>query len=62
MSNCNPCETPVNTAASLTNEGELFANPSLYWTLVGSVQYLTYTQPDIAFGVNKLSQFLANPK
>jgi len=62
MSNCNSCETPFDTVASLTNEGELFANPSLYRTLVGSLQYLTYTWPNIAFGVNKLSQFLANPK
>jgi len=62
MSYCNSCDTPVDTDVSLTDEGELFANPSLYRALVGSLQYLTYTRPDITFGVNKLSQFLANSK
>lgn len=47
---------------SLTNDGEVFSQPSLYRTLIGSLQYLTYTRPDIAFTVNKLSQFMATPK
>ena len=47
---------------SLTNEGDVFPNPSLYRTLIGSLQYLTYTRPNIAFVVNKLSQYLSIPK
>ena len=48
---------------SLTDDGDLFSQPQLYRTLIGSLQYLTYTtRLDIAFTVNKLSQFMAAPK
>ena len=43
------------------DKGAAFENPSLYRSIVGSLQYLTLTRPEIAFTVNKLSQFLANP-
>ena len=62
MQHCKPCFTPVNLGVSLTNDGELFSDPSLYRTIIGSLQYLTYIRPDIAFMVNKLSQFLSSPK
>ena len=62
MQDSKPCDTPIAAGVSLTDEGELFSNPSLYRTLIGSLQYLTYTHPDIAFTVNKLSQFLSSPK
>jgi len=62
MYDSKPCATPATFGFSLTNEGEMFSNPSLYRTLIGSLQYLTYTLPDIASVVNRLSQFLAAPK
>jgi len=62
MHDSKPCDTPMAAGVSLTDEGELFFNPSLYRTLIGSLQYFTYTRPDIAFTVNKLSQFLSSPK
>ena len=62
MADYKPCENPVNLVVSLTNEGEPFVDSSLHRTIVGSLQYLIYTRPDIAFVVNKLSQFLSNPK
>lgn len=62
MYDCKPCATLTTSAFSLTNDGEVFSNPSLYRTLIGSLQYLTYTRPDIAFVVNRLSQFLASLK
>ena len=52
----------VDAGLSLTDEGESFSNPAPYRTLIGSLQYRTYTRPNIAFTVNKLSQFLSNPK
>lgn len=32
-----------------------------YRRILGSLQYLTTTQPDISFAVSKLSQFFTNP-
>ncbi|KAK4282566.1 hypothetical protein QN277_013927 [Acacia crassicarpa] len=38
-----------------------FSDPSLYRSVIGSLQYLCYTRAYIAFTVNKLSQFLHEP-
>lgn len=38
--------------------GELFEHPQLYKITIGALQYLTLTRPDIAYPVNRLSQFL----
>ena len=62
MQDCKPCVSPMNLGVSLTDKGDSFYNPSLYRTIIGSLQYLAYTQPDIAFVVNKLSQLLSSPK
>ncbi|XP_071699092.1 secreted RxLR effector protein 161-like [Rutidosis leptorrhynchoides] len=38
-----------------------FADPTQYRSLVGALQYLTITQPDISYAVNQVSQFLQSP-
>lgn len=43
---------------TLQNDGELLANPSLYRSIVGALQYLTFNRPDIAYAVNCACQFL----
>ena len=45
----------------LTSDGPAFSNPTLYRSLVGALQYLTITRPDIAHVVNSVSQFLHAP-
>uniref|UniRef100_A0A803QFQ1 Reverse transcriptase Ty1/copia-type domain-containing protein n=1 Tax=Cannabis sativa TaxID=3483 RepID=A0A803QFQ1_CANSA len=42
-------------------DGEALSNPTVYRSAIGALQYLCHTRPDIAFAVNKLSQFLQAP-
>lgn len=62
MTNAKPVPTPMSASTSLSvRDGEPLDNPAAYRTLVGSLQYLLLTRPDIAFAVNKLSQFMHKP-
>ncbi|XP_019192834.1 PREDICTED: uncharacterized protein LOC109187168 [Ipomoea nil] len=45
----------------LTGEGEPFEDPERYRRLVGKLNYLTITRPDIAFPVSVVSQFMSAP-
>ncbi|KAL5722154.1 hypothetical protein ACHQM5_005711 [Ranunculus cassubicifolius] len=42
-------------------DGALFSNVTLYRSLVGALQYLTITRPDITYSVNQVSQFMNSP-
>ena len=37
------------------------ANPTLYRSTIGALQYLTYTRSDIVFVINKLGHYLQQP-
>ena len=53
---------PLATSSTLTlHSGTTLSDPSEYRTIVGSVQCLPLTRPDIAYTVNKLSQFIHQP-
>ena len=56
-----PVHTPMVVSQHLTVAGSPFSNPTLYRSLVGALQYLTITGPDIAHAVNSVSQFLHAP-
>ena len=45
----------------LTADSSPFSDPTLYRSLVGAVQYLTITRPDMAYVVNSVSQFSHAP-
>ncbi|PRQ57648.1 putative RNA-directed DNA polymerase [Rosa chinensis] len=58
-----PVNTPMSAKHNLTTtHGALLANPSEFRALVGTLQYLTITRPDIAFAVNLVSQFMSQPR
>lgn len=44
------------------DEGEFLSDPSLYSRLVGSLNYLIITRPDISFAVEQVSQFMQAPR
>ena len=56
-----PMPTPLATNVSFVGAGTPFDDPTLYRSLVGALQYLTVTRPDISYAVNQVSQFLAAP-
>jgi hypothetical protein len=64
MVSCKGVTTPllVNTKLS-TVKGELLgpADATKYCSMVGALQYLTLTCPDISFSVNKVYQYLHFP-
>ena len=56
-----PIATPFASGIQLTNTGDPFHDPTLYRSLVGALQYLTITRPDLSYVVNSVSQFLQAP-
>lgn len=62
MLGCKPSKNPMDAASNLQHEGFIpLPQAKVYRRLIGRLQYLCYTRPDITFAVNKLSQFLAAP-
>ncbi|KAL8139424.1 hypothetical protein V2J09_005445, partial [Rumex salicifolius] len=54
MANCNPCRTLVDTFSKLSQHvGEPASDPTLYQSLVGALQYLTFTRLDISYAVQQ---------
>ncbi|GKC13071.1 ribonuclease H-like domain-containing protein, partial [Tanacetum coccineum] len=53
MTSCNPTRTPVDTESKLGADGDLVSDPTLYHSLAGGLQYLTFTHPDISYAVQQ---------
>ncbi|KAK1677814.1 hypothetical protein QYE76_038662 [Lolium multiflorum] len=63
MTNCNPISTPIDTKCKLSGtDGKLFADPSLYRSLAGALQYLTLTRPDLSHAVQQICLFMHAPR
>lgn len=56
-----PSGTPMMPNQQLVKEGELCKDPERYRRLVGKLNYLTVTRPDIAYSVSVVSQFMSSP-
>eukprot|EP00253_Pinus_taeda_P010976 PITA_10976 len=62
MTECNPLTTPMEKNLKLTSiEGKEFEDTTKYRQLVGSLNYLTTTRPDISFAIGILSRFMQKP-
>jgi histone deacetylase 1/2 len=64
MASCKSASSPLSTSEKLSAfEGEVLGpnDATQYRSIVGGLQYLTLTRPDISFPVNKVCQFLHSP-
>lgn len=64
MENVNPVSTPLDPNVKLEPNPEAAESnrSNTYASLIGSLQYLaTATRPDIAYAVNRLASYTANP-
>ena len=62
MMDARPVSTPMAPTPKLSlTSGTPMDNPSEYRAVLGSLQYLAFTRPDLAFPVNRLSQFMQRP-
>ncbi|RVW35066.1 Retrovirus-related Pol polyprotein from transposon RE1 [Vitis vinifera] len=62
MLDCKSVDTPMDPNVKLIlGQGEPLGDPGRYRRLVGKLNYLTITRPDISFPVSVVSQFLQSP-
>lgn len=63
MADCKPCSTPVDVSAKLSaRAGPPVSDPTHYHGLVGALQYLTFTRPDIAYTVQQVCLHMHDPR
>nr|GEW86692.1 retrotransposon protein, putative, Ty1-copia subclass [Tanacetum cinerariifolium] len=55
MQNCNPCRTLVDTKSKLGSDGDPISDRTLYRSLVGALQYLTFTRSDLSYAVQQVT-------
>ncbi|OMO66088.1 Reverse transcriptase, RNA-dependent DNA polymerase [Corchorus capsularis] len=62
MLDSKPVSMPMPSTVSYTiDDGEPLSNATQFRNIVGALQYLSFTRPDLAFAVNKQAQFMDKP-
>jgi hypothetical protein len=64
VTNCKLSPTPMASSTKLSaHDGDPLGaqDATKYHSIVGALQYLTLTHPDISFAVNKVCQYLHSP-
>ncbi|GJS76600.1 ribonuclease H-like domain-containing protein [Tanacetum coccineum] len=62
MVHCNPSRTPIDTESKLGPEGVPVQDPTLYRSLAGGLQYLTFTRPDLSYAVQQVCLYMHDPR
>ncbi|XP_056695662.1 uncharacterized mitochondrial protein AtMg00810-like [Spinacia oleracea] len=63
MSSCKPTFTPVDTKPKLSvSSGDPYEDPTHFRSLAGALQYLTFTRPDISYGVQQICLHMHAPR
>ncbi|GJU12457.1 ribonuclease H-like domain-containing protein [Tanacetum coccineum] len=62
MQKCNPCRTLIDTGSKLGADGDPISDPTLYQSLAGAIQYLTFTRPDISYAVQHVCFYMHDPR
>ncbi|KAK1677205.1 hypothetical protein QYE76_038053 [Lolium multiflorum] len=63
MSDCHPSPTPVDTSSKLSaSDGELLPDATDYRSIVGGLQYLTLTRPDLSYAVQQACLHMHAPR
>ncbi|XP_042499721.1 uncharacterized mitochondrial protein AtMg00810-like [Macadamia integrifolia] len=62
MTSCKPCRTSVASGSKLSAaDGSTLVDPHECRQVVGALQYLTLTHPDLSYSVNQVCQFMHAP-
>ena len=61
MSSCKHVDTSASVSKLDLQSTELFSDPTRFHQIVGALQYLTFTRPNICYVVNKVCQFMHAP-
>jgi hypothetical protein len=63
MLNCSPVATPVDMKAKLsTMDGSPAPDASLYRSIIGALQYLTLTRPELQYAVQQVCLHMHAPR
>ena len=62
MTTCKAASTPFSISQKLQpSTDDLLPDPTQYRSLVGALQYATFTRPDITYAVNQVCQYMHKP-
>ncbi|GKE83152.1 ribonuclease H-like domain-containing protein, partial [Tanacetum coccineum] len=62
MVKCHPSRTHVDAESKLGVDGDPVSDPTLYRSLASSLQYLTFTRPDLSYAVQQVCLHMHDPR